>query len=140
MAKRKPRRHREDPTVPVEAFSDIAFLLLTFFLIVTTLQTDQGIEAEFPAGEQSQEQTQEDQTNVVHLSSETIAFNERKLALDELRQVLLDLDLPARLGQDKIVLVEATGAVPYRNYYPVIAAINAAGGTVAIVEPEDAQE
>jgi biopolymer transport protein ExbD len=51
-----------------------------------------------------------------------------------LRERLLDLNLAAKQGEEKVVLLEAAGKADYQTYYATMAAIAAAGGVVAIVE------
>jgi biopolymer transport protein ExbD len=61
-------------------------------------------------------------------------FNEQEVSLDVLRERLLDLNLAAKQGEEKVVLLEAAGKADYQTYYATMAAIAAAGGVVAIVE------
>lgn len=42
------RRNRADPEIPAAAMADIAFLLLIFFLVTTTIDADKGIYMQLP--------------------------------------------------------------------------------------------
>ncbi len=56
---RKRRRHRRDhgcDDIPVASFSDIAFLLIIFFILATTLAKTRGFITELPSGEKSEKQ------------------------------------------------------------------------------------
>ncbi len=51
MAK-KPMKHKtkaEEPTITTASTSDIAFLLLVFFMVTTVFRTEQGLRVELPS-------------------------------------------------------------------------------------------
>ncbi len=121
-----------DPEVPVSSFSDIAFLLIIFFILVTSLAQLTGLQTELPAAEQSA--SPPEKTPVVLLHSDRMLFNEEELDIGALRMALADLDLAAQTGEGKVVLLEASGRVNYQQYYQAMAAISAAGGVVGIVQ------
>ncbi|MDX1681578.1 MAG: biopolymer transporter ExbD [Phycisphaeraceae bacterium] len=131
------RRKDGDTNIPVEGFSDIAFLLIIFFILTTTLQQPQGFLAELPAGEQSQEQTEQEDTPTVQLHENGITFQDKPITLPALRQKLKDLELADREEGERVVLLEASGEVGYELYYQAMAAITEAGGAVGIVREED---
>ena len=56
----KHQKQRRDREVPVSAFSDIAFLLIIFFILATTLVQVSGVITEIPSGEQAQTQQEEE--------------------------------------------------------------------------------
>ena len=70
----------------------------------------------------------------MQIANAKLLFNEQEVSIDALRDRLLDLNLAAKQGEEKVVLLEAAGKVDYQTYYETMAAIAAAGGVVAIVE------
>ena len=64
------KKHREGE-IPTGSFSDIAFLLIVYFIIATTLLKVKSITADMPAGEKSS-QSQNDKTPIVNLRGEEI--------------------------------------------------------------------
>lgn len=127
----KPRANTD---MPVDSFSDIAFLLIIFFILVTSLSQLTGLQTEMPAAEKSE--AQPDKTPTVALSGERLLFNDAPMTIEKLREQLGALALSEKTGEGKVVLLEATGKVQYQNYYQVMAAISSAGGVVGILQEE----
>lgn len=132
------RREKRDLEIPTDSVSDIAFLLIIFFILTTTLNKLSGFTAELPSAAASQQQAKSDaKTPTVQLASGKLLFDEREVSIAALRERLLDLRLANRQGEERIVMLEAAGKVDYQTYYEVMAAISAAGGVVAIVEEDE---
>ncbi len=130
--RRQRRQSRGSPDVPVSSFSDIAFLLIIFFILAATLTQLTGIKTEVPTGEKSD--APPEKTNIVNLNDNGIVFNDKEVALEELKKQLASLDLPNQADDQKIILLESTGRVSYQVYYQVITAITNAGGAIALVQ------
>lgn len=144
MARNKRKRRGDLEEIPVGSFSDIAFLLIVYFLVVTTLVKTQGFKMELPSGEPSQTQQQDDETPTVSLKDQQLLYNrEQELKgesrFDDLYDKLVELDLPNKEGAEKIVMLEATGRVDYQSYYEAMATINRAGGIVGIIQEDDGE-
>jgi biopolymer transport protein ExbD len=132
------RREQRDLEIPTDSVSDIAFLLIIFFILTTTLNKLSGFTAELPSAAASQQQAKSDaKTPTVQLANGKLLFDEREVSIAALRERLLDLRLANRQGEERIVMLEAAGKVDYQTYYEVMAAISAAGGVVAIVEEDE---
>lgn len=133
MARLKKRRELSGDDVPTSSFSDIAFLLIIFFILVTSLQNFAGFKAQLPAGEKSAEAAT-DKMPAIKLHNGDIHLNDQKLDLAGLRRQLTDLNLGGKPEAERIVLLEATGKVPYQQYYEVMSLISHVGGVVGIVQ------
>ncbi len=134
MAKRK--RKRRSAEVSVSAFSDIAFLLIIFFILATTLVQIRGVVTEIPSGEKAKSK-EEKEPPTVKLEGEKILFNDQHVDMKKLRRRLAELNLAPKQGDGKVVLLEAGGNVTYQNYFDVMASISEAGGVTAILQEED---
>lgn len=126
------KKHRSGE-VPTGSFSDIAFLLIIYFLVATVLVKVKSITADLPSGEKSS-QSQSAKTPTVSLKDSLIMFNDRKVDLPELNDRLAALDLFEKEGDKKVILLESSKGTPYENYFQALAAISANGGVVALVE------
>jgi len=136
-------RRRRDPTerrragceaIPVASFADIAFLLIIFFILAATLARMRGFQTDFPSGEKSEEPQKK--TATVLLRGGKITLNDEDVDIPTLRTELTALRLHNKTGDDKVVILEAAGRVPYQDYYQVMAAITRAGGSICIIREE----
>jgi biopolymer transport protein ExbD len=128
-------KNRRSSDIPVDSFSDIAFLLIIYFMIATTLVKVKSITADLPAGEKST-QAKSEKTPIINLRGGEIFFSDKPVKIDELNERLAALDLPNQDGEKRVIMLEAAKGTPYENYFKVLAAISANGGVVAIVEDE----
>jgi len=131
----KEKKHRTGE-IPTGSFSDIAFLLIIYFLVATTLVKVKSITADLPTGEKAT-QTQSEKTPIVNLRGEDIFFNDKKVTIDVLNQRLSALELGKQEGNKKVVMLESSKGTIYENYFNALAAISANGGVVAIVEEDN---
>lgn len=131
----KEKKHRSGE-IPTGSFSDIAFLLIIYFLVATTLIKVKTITADLPSGQKAP-QAQTDKTPVVKLNGPQILFNDKPVDLPELEVRLAALELALAEGPKKVIMLESTSNTPYENYFHALAAISANGGVVALVEEEE---
>ena len=130
------RKEKRELEIPTDSVSDIAFLLIIFFILTTTLSKLTGITAELPSAAASQQQAAKTdaKTPTVQITNGKLLFNEQEVSMAALRERLLDLQLAKKQGEERVVMLEAAGKVNYQAYYEAMAAISGAGGIVAIVE------
>ncbi len=131
---RREKKHRSGE-IPTGSFSDIAFLLIIYFLVATTLVKVKSITADLPSGEKSS-QTQSDKTPTINLKNDLIMFNDKRVDLAGLNERLSALDLPEQEADKRIILLESAKGTPYEVYFQALAAISANGGVVALVEDD----
>ncbi|MFT5123410.1 MAG: biopolymer transport protein ExbD [Verrucomicrobiales bacterium] len=133
------KKDRDAPEIDVSAFSDIAFLLIIFFILTTTFEQFIGNTVEIPAGAPSEQSAEEDKQTTIVLDADKILFNEENQAISigDLKARLRALKLASKKeDMEKMVLVEATDEVVYDRYFTVVNAIAEAGGVLAIIERE----
>lgn len=135
MKRSKQEKKHRSGDIPTDSFSDIAFLLIVYFLVATTLVKVKSITADLPAGEKST-QTQSEKTPIINLRGAEVYFNDKRVEMVELNQRLAALDLPNQNGEKRVIMLESAKGTPYENYFQALAAISSNGGVVAIVEDE----
>lgn len=134
MARRLTKRQLGAGDIPVVSFSDVAFLLIIFFILTTTFQKPTGFLADIPSGEKGE--VKQEKTFTVALHEDQIALNDEPVSMKELRRRLQELRLDQKTGDEKMVLLTAAGKVKYQIYFETMATITAAGGAVAIMREE----
>ena len=137
--KRIGKKRQGDIEPDLTSFSDIANLLIIFFILTTTLARPWGRTVDMPsAATPPQEQKQQSDTPTVNLMRDRITIaeggdGEKEVTMNELRQYLWKKNFPKMDDKHKSVSVETAADVPYERYYQVVTAIAAAGGVVAIL-------
>ena len=135
IGKKRPGSVEPDLT----SFSDIANLLIIFFILTTTRARPWGRQVDMPsASPPPQEQKQQGDTPTVNLMKDRITIaegneKEKEVTMNELRQYLWKKNFPSVDEKHRSVSVETSADVPYERYYQVVTAIAAAGGVVAIL-------
>ncbi len=132
------KKEKQESTVPTDSLSDIAFLLIIFFILATSIQKIAGFRTDLPSGERNQQvQKADDKTPTVGLKGGRILYNEQESTLDELRKKLALLRLLERAEDRRVVLLDAAPDTAYQTYYEVMAAITAAHGVIGILTEEE---
>jgi len=130
------KKKNKDLALPLDSFSDIAFLLIIFFILTTQIQKLTGFRTELPAGEKSQAETTE-KTPTVGLTANQITFNEQAITIDQLAAELKALNLKAKPPAGRVVLLDASDDVDYQCYFEVMSLITAADGAIGILKEVD---
>lgn len=128
------KKHRSG-VIPTDSFSDIAFLLIIYFLVATTLIKMNSITADLPAGQKSN-QVQAEKTPIINLRGSEIFFNDKKADINELGERLAALKLAEQAPEKRVIMLESAKGTPYENYFQALATISANNGVVALVEEE----
>ena len=121
----------------VSSFSDVAFLLIIFFILTTTLKVMGGQELDIPSGEDGESKDKKQLT--ITLSGTKIFYGEKSdtsLTLRQLRAQLADEELSKKKEDQRMVVLESNDDVVYQRYYNVMLEIRDADGIVALIERE----
>ena len=95
---------RSSPEVNAGSMADIAFLLLIFFLVTTTIETDSGISRKLPPMEESEEDVVIKQKNIFTVllnGKDQLLVEDELMDLEELRESAIEfLDNGGGTGED----------------------------------------
>ena len=84
---------RSSPEVNAGSMADIAFLLLIFFLVTTTIETDSGISRKLPPMEESEEDVVIKQKNIFTVllnGKDQLLVEDELMDLKELRESAIE--------------------------------------------------
>ena len=135
MARRSKAKKNRTGTIPTDSFSDIAFLLIIYLLVATTLVKLQAITADLPSGEKA-EKAQSEKTPIVNLRGGQMFFNDKPVEMAGLEERLAALEFPTKDPEKRVVMLETARGTPYDAYFQALAAISGSGGVVALVDEE----
>ena len=107
----KRNRSKEDLDIDVGAFADIAFLLIIFFILTTSIMQIMGRDVSIPSSEQSDQKTDDENRTVVLTGTEIqYGMGDKTVAMsfEELRANLSEERFPEmKDAQNRVVVVES---------------------------------
>lgn len=112
------------------ATSDIAFILIIFFLVCASVQQEDGRPQEIP---NSDKERQSKNPIRVGLERDHIKLNGEVMAMKKFEEGLLNLISNKVNEAEKTVAVRCGPTVPYDRWMNVTAAIEKAGGTITLM-------
>jgi len=127
----------------VSSFSDIANLLIIFFILTTSLVHPWGKLLEMPsASTPPTDQSKAPKIPTVNLMRDRIVYTEgegqgKEITMNELNAMLLSKKFPELQPKDRSVVLEVAEDVPYQRYYQTVTTISATGGVIAMIESEE---
>lgn len=150
MLRNRDRKHRV-PELNTTSTADISFMLLTFFLVTTSMDSDEGIVRQLPPMPADKEQAVAEvkRRNVMVIAidaADSLTCNGRPVAMAGLKDAAMEFidnksgraDLPERVWRDipllgrcsvtanHVVFIRADRAATYKAYFAVQDAVAAA--------------
>jgi len=120
--------------IPTSSLADIAFLLLTFFLVTTTIDVDKGIGLTLPPIGQEVKVREKNITNVLINEQGEVLIDNQIVQIPAVRDIIKQKILQnAKL----IVSIKTQRGTKYGTYIKVLDKIKEGGATrISIAEPE----
>ena len=129
------RRNRPSAEIPTSSMADIAFLLIVFFLVTTTMNQDKGIGMQLPpAGEQKKIRKKNICNVWVNAGGQILINLEDEVPLNRLRG-----NIERRLSENDKLIVSLKGddETPYAIFVDVLDEIKLSGATrISLASPE----
>ena len=131
---------RVAPEIPTASMADIAFLLIVFFLVTTTMYQDKGLSLQLPPVGETKEVQQKNICNVWINDKDEIAFYDHaNQSFTQIPIAGLRADIESRLAaNDKLIVsLKAQRGATYRLFVDVLDELKLAGATrISIANPE----
>ena len=134
------RKDKPSGDVDLTAFSDLAFLLIVFFVLTTTFLRPEGASLSIPSQTSDPSEKPTHEIPRIYLSSDRVMFDNKPTTVEGLRQNLFKMNFPSRVEDQRVVILESTSDVPFERYYRIVTAISKAGGVLAIVESDEGEK
>ena len=128
------KRKKGAVEIPTASLADIAFLLLVFFLVTTTIDTDKGIALVLPDRGEATEVRKKNIANLLINANGEVLLREEPIAInliaERARQMLME--------NDKLIFSVKTDArTKYEVFIKVLDQLKQANATrISIAEPE----
>lgn len=125
---------RGNPLVdpPTSASSDIAFILIIFFLVCASVQPETGLGQNLPKAETEPEKPNQSQNIEVSITPSSILINGNPMQLEAFRGRIANELADKTSEADKVVVVKSSPETKYERWVAVSQAIDKAGGTLTL--------
>jgi biopolymer transport protein ExbD len=127
------------PEIPTASMADIAFLLIVFFLVTTTMNQDKGLSLHLPPVGETKEVKTKNILNVWINARDQVAFFEND-QLTPVPSTELKGRIESRLNDNQklIISVKTERGATYRTFVDVLDELKMAGATkISIANPEE---
>ena len=127
------RRHRDIPELNTTSTADISFMLLVFFLVTSSMDSDKGLGRKLaPVDEQQQEQVDVNRSDVlqIRLDEHDALFCDDKPATLEQLQQQVESFVASRQTDRYIIAVQTDRMTSYDAYFEMQNAVIAAYRTL----------
>jgi len=127
------KKSRNNSDIPMASLADIAFLLLIFFLVTTTIDVDRGIGLSLPAkGEETEVRTKNITNLLINAQGEILLDNEI-IAINEIAR---RIEQKIQENPNLIVSVKTDRETKYDVFVQVLDELKVANATrISIAEP-----
>jgi biopolymer transport protein ExbD len=128
------KKKKRSSDIPTATLADIAFLLLIFFLVTTTIDVDKGIGLTLPAKGETTEVRKENIANLLINAQGEVALDNEPIEIPQIESAIRQ---KIRQNEKLIVSVKADRDTEYRVYVRVLDQLKLAGASrISIAEPE----
>ena len=133
------KRQRVLPEIPTASMADIAFLLIVFFLVTTTMNQEKGLSLHLPPMGETKEVKQTNILNVWINDKDDIAFFENDIMTPIPFNILLDQVKGRLTANDKLIIsLKAQRGATYQTFVNVLDELKLSGARrISIAEPEE---
>jgi biopolymer transport protein ExbD len=128
------KKKERDSEIPMASLADIAFLLLIFFLVTTTIDVDKGIGLTLPGKGEETEVRSKNITNLFINSLNQVLLDNEVVPVYEVHTMITQ---KLQENPNLIVSVKAARETTYETYIQVIDELKVANATrISLAEPE----
>jgi biopolymer transport protein ExbD len=128
------KKKERSAEIPTASLADISFLILTFFLLSTTINVDKGLGLTLPARGEKKEVRKENIANLLINAAGQVLLDGQEVEIPQIRE-LVHQKLVQR--PQLIVSVKTDARTKYEYYVRVLDQLKQAGATrISIAEPE----
>ena len=128
------KKKKREAEVPPSSLADIAFLILIFFLISSTMDVDKGVTLTLPGIEQEKKIKQKNISNILISAEGNVMFDEELVDIPVIREVVRE----KLLANDKqIFSLKPVAETEYDVYIRVLDQIKQGGAKkISLAEPD----
>jgi biopolymer transport protein ExbD len=122
---------------PQSAMSDIAFILIIFFLVCASIQPDKGRSQVIPRSEEKTDKTEQSENVEVKITRDRVLLNGNIVKAENVLSRVRTLLAEKTTEADRVVVVKSREDTPYFFWIEITGYIEQAGGIVTLQLEEE---
>jgi biopolymer transport protein ExbD len=130
------KRQKEDVEIPSSSLADIAFLLLVFFLVCTTIDVDKGLKLVLPPTDvEQQEINRKNITNILINDAGQVLLDNEMVQVRDVERIVRQ-----KMAENPLLIIslKTTRGTKYEVYIDVLDQLKRANATrISIAEPDE---
>ena len=132
------RERRVLPEIPTASMADIAFLLIIFFLVSTTMNQDKGLSLHLPPVAETKEVPKKNICNIwINVRDEIAIFENEQLMPLAFADLRAEIEGRLAANDKLIVSLKSERDATYQTFVDVLDELKLAGATrISIASPE----
>jgi biopolymer transport protein ExbD len=130
----KVRKKERDSEIPSSSMADVAFLLLVFFLVTTTIDMQKGMSIILPEDESDfVKLPPENLSNVLINEYGAVLLDNEPVEISEIREIIVR---KMEENPNLVVSLKAVRKTKYKSYIKVFSQLREARAKISIAEPD----
>jgi biopolymer transport protein ExbD len=128
------KKKEREVEIPTSSLADIAFLVLIFFLVSSTIDVDKGVTLTLPGLEQESKIRQKNISNILVNAEGLVLFDDEPIEAFQVGEMVR-----SKLAEnDKLIFsIKTVSDTRYESYVTVLDQVKRGGGTrISIAEPD----
>lgn len=112
------RRNRETPSLDMTSTADISFMLLIFFLMVSSMDVDRGITRLLPPSDEKKQEMQVEREKLIALgitAENRLTLNGEPVDMAQIRTRVASLVI--QIGEEHLISIESAPTADYNTYF-----------------------
>ncbi|MBR7042611.1 MAG: biopolymer transporter ExbD [Prevotella sp.] len=112
------RRNRETPSLDMTSTADISFMLLIFFLMVSSMDVDRGITRLLPPSDDKKQEMQVEREKLIALgimAENRLTLNGEPVDMAQIRPRVASLVI--QIGEEHLISIESDPTADYNTYF-----------------------
>ncbi len=128
------KKKKREAEVPTSSLADIAFLILIFFLISSTMNVDKGVTLTLPGIEQEKKIKQKNISNILISAEGNVMFDEELVDIPVIREIVREKLLA---NENQIFSLKPVAETEYDVYIRVLDQLKQGGAKkISLAEPD----
>lgn len=132
---KKDNKRNRDVEIPEGSLADIAFLLLIFFLVTTTIDMDKGLSLVLPAKGEQTEVSKKNISNLLVNARGQILLDEERIALNDIQPKIRQ---KIQENPKLIISLQTDERTKYQRYIDVLDELKQSRATrISVANPQE---